>query len=140
MTLILKSPLLIGAFKVLSADSPDTEFKHQETEQGEVLQAFWNSRRHDTVACFSRDEGGWYFSHDDDAGMLNIQLHADGRIEVMPPAGDAVYVSGRLGSIADLAALLKAMRELQPTDVQGIELKKQPLVHLLIQTAICHVS
>jgi hypothetical protein len=131
MTFKLKSPLLIGACKAFSDNSPDTEFKHQETDQGEVLQAFWYSNRHDTVACFSRSEGGWYFSHDDDAGLLNIQLHADGRIEVMPPAGDAVYVSGRLGGIDDLAALLKALRELQATDVIGVELENQPLAHLL---------
>jgi len=131
MTFKLKSPLLIGAFNALSANSPDTEFKHQETEQGEVLQAFWYSKRHDTVACFSRSEGGWYFSHDDDAGLLNIQLHADGRIQVMPPAGDAVYVSGRLGSVEDLAALLETLRELKESDVNGIELAKQPLAHLL---------
>ena len=131
MTFPLKSPLLIDAAKVLSANSPDTEFKHQETEQGEVLQAFWYSKRHDTVACFSRSEGGWYFSHDDDAGLLNIQLHADGRIEVMPPAGDAVYISGRLGSVEDLTALLKALREIRESDVKGIELAKQPLAYLL---------
>ena len=131
MTLPLKSPLLIDAFKVLSANSPETEFKHAVTEQGEALQAFWYSNRSDTVACFARSEGGWYFSHDDDAGLLNIQLHADGRISVMPPAGDAVYVSGRLRNVEDLAALLKTLRELQESDVAGVEINKQPLAHIL---------
>lgn len=49
----------------------------------------------------------------------------------MPPAGDAAYVSGCLGTIDDLSALLKALRELQESDVNGIELAKQPLAYLL---------
>lgn len=132
MSLPLKSPLLIDALKVLSANSPETKFNHAVTEQGEVLQAFWYSERSDKIAvCFARSEGGWYFAKDDDAGLLNIQLHADGRISVMPPAGDAIYASGVIRNVEDLVVLLRTLRALEERNVAGVEINKQPLTHIL---------
>lgn len=127
----LKSPWLVAANEVLSAFE-NVEINAAVTEQGEVLQAFWYSERKDGMAAgFARSEGGWYFSSDEDGGMVNIQLRADGRIEISSPDGELGYVSGRIQSGEDFAALLKILRELKESDVAGVELDRQPLARLL---------
>ena len=127
----LKSPLLLAAHEVLLASS-GAEVKQLVTEKGEVLQAFWPTGRKDGVAaCFARSEGGWYFASDEDGGMVNIQLSANGHIQIGSPDGENTFVSGRIQGVADFTALLKALRELQESDVASVEIDRQPLASLL---------
>ena len=126
-----QSPLLLAAHEILSA-CPNVKIKLATAGSGEVLQALWYSDRKDGMAAgFARSEGGWYFSSDEDGGMVNIQLHADGRIEISSPDGELRYVSGRIQSGEEFSALLKILRALKESDVAGMELDRQPLARLL---------